>query len=306
MSTGSKIEWTETTWNPVTGCTKASPGCANCYAEKMAHRLKAMGQAKYANEFTPTFHPEALSEPLKWRKPRRVFVVSMGDLFHDAITDEQIAAVFGAMAACPQHTFQVLTKRAERMRRWFEWIEQDCEAPYECAYESTVALGRDLHVTPVTCRVEPPGWPLPNVWIGTTAEDQQRADERIPHLLATPAAVRFVSCEPLLGPVDIGDPVVRHGMSLIDSGRCPMRGEQYSPPSLDWVIAGGESGPGARPCSEDWIRQIVTDCGEAGVACFVKQLGGYPRKRKDPNEWPEDLRVRQWPETVNGARKVGG
>ncbi|HEX2677839.1 MAG TPA: DUF5131 family protein, partial [Polyangiales bacterium] len=237
----SSIEWTDATWNPVRGCARVSPGCENCYAERVAARFGAPGQPyeglvsyksrvsglrytnpKAAGSWTAPrwngnarFVPEMLDAPLRWKKPRRIFVNSMSDLFHDDITNEQIAAVFGVMAACPQHTFQVLTKRPARMKAWFDKVREigatvAAKLPrvqtsdpqrYTKLFIADQAegilqralWGCELEVTP------PFAWPLPNVWLGVSAEDQQRADERIPLLLQTPAAVRFVSAEPLLG-----------------------------------------------------------------------------------------------------------
>ena len=190
MSDKTKIEWTDATWNPVTGCTMVSPGCDHCYAETIAHRFA--GTAAYPDGFAVTLRPERLDQPLRWRRPRRVFVNSMSDLFHKDVPDEYIACIWAVMALAPQHTFQVLTKRHGRMRSLLDddgfiqrvWNEMDGFLP------------RAKH--PDESR-----WPLPNVWLGVSVEDQQRADLRIPALLDTPAAVRFLSCEPLLRPVDL-------------------------------------------------------------------------------------------------------
>lgn len=376
MASASKIEWTEATWNPVIGCSRVSPGCQHCYAETMAARIVHMhGTASPYTDVVkrgPTgeplplwngevrFLPDRLTQPLKWRKPRRIFVNSMSDLFHEKLTNEQIAAVFGVMAACPQHTFQVLTKRAKRMRDWFAWVSEE-DSPGDSvaewlAFEGS-AFGCEEQIRRmggVWCppqigdegRIELRGyyddirfpWPLPNVWLGVSAEDQQRADERISLLLECPAAVRMVSLEPLLGPVDLrhlqpGDPPTEiNALSGTHGVLRPHRGECAS---LDWVIVGGESGRDARPCNVAHVRQIVRDCKTAGVACFVKQLGARPeqspaealrhrvgsdaaravgrypgaeremltpqplglrdRKGGDVTEWPEDLRVREWP-----------
>ncbi len=266
------IAWTEAAWNPVTGCTKTSPGCLNCYAEKMAKRLKAMGQKKYRDCFKVTTHPASLLEPLRWRKPRRVFVVSMGDLFHEKVPFAFIDKVFAVMALCPQHTFQVLTKRAERMA---EYIGDD---PIRRAYLLDRAAG--------------------DVWLGVTAENQEYANKRTPHLLECPAAVRFVSLEPLLGPVDLHEAIC---------GAATLTMQEPMESNLDWVIVGGESGPGARPCDIAWILDIVQQCEAAGVACFVKQdYGPKPGMQgRIPDElwavkkyprWPEPIRVQQSPE----------
>jgi protein gp37 len=337
MATNSTIEWTDTTWNPVSGCDKVSPGCAHCYAETMAARLKAMAlkdisdgkdpgrkrhyidaiddKGRWSGKMTPV--PESLADPLHWKKPRRVFVNSMSDLFHDDVPDEFIDRVFAVMYQAQWHTFQVLTKRAERMAAYFADKGKRATAIGTAAYhlaaqqspEKAAILTNGDFVDDVFH-----GWPIPNVWLGVSAEDQQRADERIPWLLKTPAAVRFVSAEPLLGPIDLKD--------------WPKDEDEHGDPflvaKLDWVIVGGESGHGARPCSLDWIRSIVGQCSAAGVPCFVKQIGGnaftpHPgiewvkydpvyddpwetkdKKGGDPAEWPEDLRVRQYPEVVHG------
>jgi protein gp37 len=254
------IQWTDETWTPDTGCDRISPGCDHCYALTLAKRLQAMGVAGYENDgdprtsgpgFAVTLHPELLGRPLRWRKPRRVFVCSMADLFHKDVPSRFIGDVFVAMARADQHTFQVLTKRPQRM-------------------------ARELTCFP----------PLANVWLGTSVENQRYADLRIPHLLATPAAVRFLSCEPLLGPIDLGG---------TDSFLWGMPTPWDEPP-VAWVIIGGESGPGARPMDLDWARSLIEQCRDADVAVFVKQLGSaWGRTHHDIDTWPEDLRVREWP-----------
>ena len=272
-----KIEWTDATWNPVTGCTKVSPGCAHCYAEAVAPRTFR------GRPFTDVrFHPERLNQPRGWRKPRRVFVNSMSDLFHDDLSFDQIDQIFYVMSATPRHTYQILTKRHERMRRYLSF-----RGP---GYFYNTDSGN------------PSAWPLPNVWLGVSVENQAMADERIPLLLSTPAAVRFISAEPLLGPINLWPYVCTR--SSVDDGITPMVGS----PRLDWVIVGGESGSGARPCAVRWIRKVMQDCRPAGVPVFVKQLGRIPywdrddttlylrdRKGGDPSEWPADLRVREMP-----------
>src|SRR5690606_659848 len=246
--------------------------------------------------------PRQLDVPLRRRKPTTWFVDSMADLFHESLTNEEIAAVFGVMTACPQHTFQVLTTRAKRMRAWFEWLPSDglrwtcmTEAirqinPYRPALERRVIDSLDSQVLQ---------WPLPNVWLGVSCEDQARANERIPLLLETPATVRFVSAEPLLGPIDLTRLTFGNGDFCNALRRDSYRGGLDSE-RLDWVIVGGESGPGARPCDVEWIRSIVRQCREAGTACFVKQLGSRlglrDPKGGDCSEWPADLRVRETPE----------
>jgi protein gp37 len=221
LSDNTGIGWTAATWNPVVGCTRKSAGCDNCYAVTMTKRLAAMGQAKYqglVNEGkghfngTVRFVPEALSIPLRWRTPRRIFVNSMSDLFHDRVSDEHIAAIFGVMAAAPRHVFQILTKRPERMLRWFEWMDtfsdglgQRFVAGAMVANHLASATVSDRRLLAPAARGEATAetWPPPNVWLGVSCEDQAAADERIPLLLQCPAAVRWVSAEPLLGPIEL-------------------------------------------------------------------------------------------------------
>jgi protein gp37 len=250
----SGIEWTDSTWSPVTGCTKVSAGCDNCYAESIAHRFA--GTPAFPNGFDVTLRPERLDQPLRWKRPRRIFVNSMSDLFHGDIPDEYIAKVFAVMALAPQHTFQILTKRHGRMRSllndawWFETLLPELI--------HRLADGRGYEVR----------YPLPNVWLGVSVEDQKAADLRIPALLATPAAVRFISAEPLLGPVSLGslEPCDHKRQSHIDIG-CWR--------ALDWVIAGGESGPNARPMHPDWARRLRDECQAAGTAFLFKQWGEW-------------------------------
>jgi protein gp37 len=258
MSTASKIEWTEVTWNPTTGCDRISSGCDHCYALTLARRLKAMGQPKYQNDgdprtsgpgFAVTVHQDTLWEPLRWRKPRVVFVNSMSDLFHARVPDSFIASVFGVMAMTPQHTYQVLTKRPRRMRTVLSapafWFRVNDAA--DAADDALTAINPRWPGVP---SLDPVPWPLPNVWAGTSIENDDytwRADD----LRQAPAAVRFLSCEPLLGPL----------------------------PSLDldgihWVIAGGESGPDHRKLDLDWVRGIRDRCAAQGTAFFFKQVGG--------------------------------
>lgn len=310
--TKSKIEWTDEVWNPVTGCSKVSPGCKNCYAERLHRRgiMKAMPpyQPWNANNalVNVTLHSDRLERPLRWKKPRMVFVNSMSDLFHEQIPSHTIATIFATMARARQHTFQVLTKRPRRMERLLN----------QQAFNDTVSgmVASKLPPRRIEHWYHSPHkfpWPLPNVWLGVSVEGQLLADGRIPLLLQTPAAVRFVSAEPLLGPIQLGV-----GGEFFDYGV----GDQAS---IDWVIIGGESGPGARPMEISWARQIIGDCRNAGVPLFVKQLGSKPRDRcdvsfwkrqggscndnscrniklkhskgGDPEEWPEELRVREMP-----------
>ena len=299
MSDKSGIQWTDATWNPVTGCSKVSQGCKNCYALRDWARLaapRATPNAYTGREFTDVmFHPERLDQPLRWTKPRRVFVNSMSDLFHENMEHHEIEKVFGVMGACPQHTFQVLTKRPERMRELLT-DAAFCEMAWLEAEQRTHAEMQ---------------WPFPNVWLGVSVEDQATADERIPLLLQTPAAVRFVSYEPALGPVDFT--AIKHTHSPGYFGDALQWYHQphgvTGYPALDWVIVGGESGPKARPCRIEWIESVVRQCRGANVACFVKQIGTNPiwagavtspiaparGKGGDPAEWPIDLRVREMP-----------
>ena len=297
------IEWTDKTWSPITGCTKVSPGCLNCYAETIAKRFQHDGpfvpwtvaaqRAARPQEGVPTglgyqpitLHADRMNAPLHWRKPSRVFVNSVSDLFHEDVPEQFIAQCFGVMLSCPQHTFQVLTKRPERMQAFMTgyWADH---------FKDVSGFGV---------------WPPPNVWLGVSVENQRYANERIPILAQVPAAVRFLSCEPLLGPVNLGS-WIRH----YPGGPAP----------ISWCICGGESGPHARPMDLAWARGIVAQCREAGVACFVKQLGAHPYdamplfdwtgqatgnvrqddwlmksgKGGDMSEWPEDLRIRQFPQ----------
>lgn len=304
----STIEWTDDTWNPVSGCTRVSAGCDNCYAVKMTKRLDAMGQEKYSGlvnlgkgHFNGIVkcHEDTLTIPLKAKKPRRYFVNSMSDLFHKEVPFEFIDTVFAVMALCPQHTFQILTKRPERMAEYLSFV--DPGGFREVVWANALRHLRDPEPFRSTTSAVP--WPLPNVWLGTSVEDQQTADERIPHLLKCPAAVRFLSCEPLLGPVDLTRLPV--GRNFIDCLRCDFHGGQGSviagPPSgtgpVDWVIVGGESGPGARPMHPDWARSLRDQCVAAGVPYFFKQWGGVDKKSTgriiDGRTWDEFPVVKQ-------------
>lgn len=291
-----KIEWTEATWNPIVGCSVVSPGCTNCYAMRQAGRLLDKPGSHYegttqASKAGPVWSgkvaraPERiLTAPLRRKTPTVYFVNSMGDLFHESIPDEWIDSVFAVMALAPQHTFQVLTKRAKRMRAWVS--REFLHSPLtECI--STLYIDHPEIAGPYpfdkerAIGVRKRGWPLPNVWLGVSAEDQARADERIPLLLDTPAAVRFVSAEPLLGPADLSQ-WLRHGAAdLVESdplaagllGQGVASGNAWIRPALDWVIVGGESGPNARPMHPVWVRSIRDDCAEADVPFFFKQWG---------------------------------
>jgi protein gp37 len=311
-----KIEWTDETWSPVTGCTKVSAGCKNCYAERGAKRFAGRFGYPENNPFAVTLHPNRLDQPLRWRKPRKVFVCSMGDLFHRDVPDEYIAAVFGVMAASPSHTFQLLTKRPERMCEWFQWIENkirvgatpasaESNPVFACGKfaaeefskkRNRVAAANVLFLGHVFGFDPHDYWPLPNVWLGTSAEDQATLDERVPYLLRCPAAVLFVSLEPLLGPVDLMRLSIEiPGTIAPDDGWKDVAIGKHLARNLDWVIVGGETGPGARPMDPDWARSIRDQCRAAGVAFFMKQMAG-----KAPV--PDDLLVREFPGELEGRR----
>jgi protein gp37 len=272
MSTNSSIEWTDATWNVVTGCTKVTPGCDNCYAETFAERFRGVAGHHFEAGFDLTLRPERLGLPLKWRKPRRVFVNSMSDLFHKDVPVDFIAETFAVMAAAHQHTFQILTKRHGRMRS----LLNSADFRTRVELESAVLAHEGVDVT-----TNNPWevWPLPNVWLGISAEDQPRADLRVPALLDTPAAVRFISAEPLLGPIDLKQAVRTvgsersHGLtaSYVHAGGCC---EQRFH-GIDWVIVGGESGHGARPIHPDWARTLRDQCTAAGSSFFFKQWGEW-------------------------------
>lgn len=324
MSDNSKIEWTQATWNPVTGCTKVSPGCDHCYAETFAERWRGIPGHPFEQGFDIRLWPDRLELPLRWRKPRRVFVNSMSDLFHEAVPDEYIAKVFAVMAAAPMHTFQVLTKRHGRMRSLLNSPEH--------AERMAAEMARLWGVP----RVAPLCGPLPNVWLGVSVEDQHWTSIRIPALLGTPAAVRFLSCEPLLGPVNLwqwinpADPCVDcdecgeerfpdeigvgHDRYVYDEDDneteawCKGPSEGALPRRIDWVIAGGESGPGARPCDLEWLRWIEEHCRHADVPFFCKQLGsmlgrelGAGSKGGNWESWPDDLKVREFPQVLTAV-----
>lgn len=232
MSGYSSIEWTETTWNPVTGCTKVSPGCKFCYAERMARRLKAMGQPRYRDGFAVTLQPQALEEPYSWKKPRLVFVNSMSDLFHEKVPITYIRQVFKVMNDCPEHQFQILTKRSERLSKVADKLE----------------------------------W-SPNIWMGVSVENQDYTF-RVDHLRHIPARIKFLSLEPLIGPIS----------------KLNLRG-------IDWVIVGGESGSSARSMKEEWVIRIRDLCLKANVKFFFKQWGGFNKKKNgrtlDNRTWDE-------------------
>lgn len=271
MSGTTGIEWTDATWNPVTGCTKVSAGCDHCYAETFAERWRGTPGHYFEKGFDVQLRPDKLDLPLKWRKPRRIFVNSMSDLFHDDVPDDYIAQVWAMMERTPQHTYQVLTKRHARMRSLL-----NSEA------------FKELFCSKVFWTHEGP-WPLPNVWLGVSTENQQWADIRIPALLDTPAAVRFISAEPLLGPIYL-----------------PFKWTTGQP-RIDWVIAGGESGRGARPMHPDWPRVLRDICSSADIPFLFKQWGEFrpaPSYVPRPSPaWQRDFE--KWGMTRVGKKAAG-
>ena len=288
----SSIEWTDSTWNPVSGCTRASAGCDFCYAVAMTRRLEAMGQEKYTGLVNPgkshfngvtKTHADALLQPFQRQTGTVYFVNSMSDLFHPGVDFEFVAAVFGVMASTPWHTYQVLTKRPERAVDFFAWLGDDPVGRCLVAMEATGGISVDTSAET---------WPLDNVWMGTSVEDD-RVTDRIDALRGVPADVRFLSCEPLIGSLDLG-------------GRLD---------GIDWVIVGGESGPGARPMKHEWADAIRRECSDASVAYFFKQtgrvlareLGLGNTKGSDAEVWPESIRAigdREMPTAVS-ARLAG-
>ena len=268
-----EISWTDATWNPVTGCSKVSLGCKYCYAERLFSR--PYPGRKFTDVQT---HPDRLRQPLSWRTPKRIFVNSMSDLFHEAVPDWFIANVFSVMEGCRnRHTFQILTKRPARMRQWVNEWKRQIDYMADHATPEGMYSQRYSHV-----------------WLGVSVENQETADERIPILLETPAAVRFLSCEPLLEPVNFMRILFEEKLGRPQSQS--WRPEAFPAGSkIDWCIVGGESGPHARPMQLAWAQSIVDQCRAAGVAPFVKQLGGVRDKREDMVKFPLELRVREFP-----------
>jgi protein gp37 len=289
------IHWTNETWNPLVGCSKISAGCARCYAAEAAKsaRLQQFSQYQAVKDWDGTiaFVESQLLKPLSWKAPKKIFVCSMSDIFHAHVKDEWLDKIFAVMAFARQHTFQVLTKRPERMQQYLSdpaTVDRIEEAGYSFTHNMDCINN----------------WPLPNVWLGTSIENQEVVDQRIPHLLETPAAVRFLSCEPLLESVDISNYLPRQTSANLVL------------PHIGWVIIGGESGAKSRPCHQNWIESIVTQCQQQSVAVFVKQWGQNPvtypypgfglsdvkvklkdRKGGDMAEWPDDMKFRQFPIT---------
>lgn len=271
MSDNTKIEWCEATWNPVTGCTKVSPGCDHCYAETFAERWRGTPGHHFEQGFDLTLRAERLDQPLRWKRPRRIFVNSMSDLFHDDIPDEYIAHVFAIMALAESHTFQVLTKRHGRMR---SLLRDEKFAEEVQRYAVPQARLHGLNTTWAERTTDPRNGPLPNVWLGVSVENQKWADIRVPALLGTPAAVRWLSCEPLLGPIDLTNCA---GVSAItkDWAGDAKNGTGAPHPFVDWVVVGGESGRSARPMHPDWARSLRDQCTAEGVPFLFKQHGEY-------------------------------
>ncbi len=331
------IEWTDEVWNPVTGCTKVSQGCKNCYAEVIANRRLPHGGFTDRPFTTVRTHGDRLTQPLRWKKPRKVFVNSMSDLFHEDVPEFFIDCVFAVMAVARHHTFQILTKRPERMLAYMSGRSRSAQ-PWKDAART---VGYSLEFEGVS--LVP--FPLPNVWLGVSAENQETADERIPLLRQTPAAIRFVSYEPALAVVDFSKHLHVTWVYAAGEGEAHpsndgrggwwsdlgVRSDEGELPRPDWIIIGGESGPKARPFDLMWARVSIAQCKAAGVACFVKQLGAVPmmsnaewqsrdtvrmlnhrnhhrvpkgfepiyltnRKGGYMDEWPEILRVRQFPQ----------
>lgn len=308
MSDKTGIEWTDATWNPVTGCDKVSDGCTHCYADTIAHRFA--GTKAYPNGFQVTLRPDRLDQVLRWRRPRRIFVNSMSDLFHDQVPDEYIARVFAIMAVAQHHTFQILTKRHARMRSLLS------RADGSFIYNALLSMFTDEKLTVpakgmLTDQVQAAldrnafgqGWPLPNVWLGVSTENQKWASIRIPALLDTPAAIRFISAEPLLGPISL-HPYWTHGQPrwgtpeptpTANGGSIDMRPLEVGP-KLDWVIVGGESGLRARPMHPQWARSLRAQCEAADIPFLFKQWGEWgpaPWKlRREPDEFTLDYKAR--------------
>lgn len=274
MANKSKIAWTETTWNPVSGCSKVSEGCRNCYAERFWPRLSASHVGRYrGRKFTDVLcHEELLDQPLRWKRPRKIFVNSMSDLFHPDVPDVFIDRVFAVMGNVfclmeEPHVFQVLTKRPERMRRYLDDPSTVCRVTL-----AMKAMGLNLHG-----ENSPPVWPLPNVWLGVSVEDQETANERIPILLQTSASIRWISAEPLIGPIVLEDVRPPAGRIPDPVGMFRSIRQKGSPPGslsrIDWVVVGGESGPKARSSKKEWFESLIAECASADVPIFVKQLG---------------------------------
>jgi protein gp37 len=293
-----KIEWTDRTWNPITGCDKISEGCLHCYAKPMASRLQGRYGYHKENPFQVTIHDEAkFCEPYSWKKPSMVFVCSMGDLFHEDVPEKELDKVFAIAATLPQHKFLFLTKRPERMKAYLLQEKKELAEKWVSAiYELPIADKHDDSDAPA-CYIynrREQNWPLANIWLGVTTENQERANERIPSLLMTPAAKRFISVEPMLGPVDLIN--IEHKDS---QGKhvCffqvlePLEGYR---PRIDWVICGGETGRKARPIEAFWVRKLKDQCQEKKVPFFFKSWGkagpvGAKLDGSITQQFPEDV-----------------
>lgn len=334
MGDNSKIVWTESTWNCIYGCSRVSPGCENCYAERHCHRFAGPSQRHegltvlrkhgpaWTGKIDLAYH--RLFIPMQWSRGRRIFVNSLSDVFHDGVPFPYVMAMFAVMAACPHHTFQLLTKRHGRMVDFYAFMRSLARPMEACAEEAKLVLDRMLAEGRLTKGmharyrsrldvIADAPWPLPNVWLGVSAEDQQRADERLDALFECEAAVRWASVEPLLGPVDLD----RNGRLSGVQGQV-----------LDWVVVGGESGPGARSMDVRWAIAVVDQCEAHGVPLLMKQLGSEPM-RPDPAfegevadaprvrlplsddkggdwaEWPyAKLRVRKYPRLGDGSQAL--
>lgn len=344
MGTETGIEWTEATWNPIRGCSRVSEGCRNCYAERQAGRfahgayLDLVRLTDHGPRWTGDIHfaEEHLTDPLRWRKPRRIFVNSMSDLFHEKVKDKWIDRIFAVIYAAHWHQFQVLTKRPLRMRDYCASARIDSIAVEALAqYRRYGRFAKDESLLSARDIAEDIQWPMPNVWMGTSVEDQATADERIPLLLQTPAAIRWVSYEPALELVNFHFP---NPYEVAGGYRGSFPAKMLK---VDWIVVGGESGPGARPFNIQWARDAIAQCKAAGVPVFCKQLGAYvisrndtgfegdtphswpmdtnigesegyqgaplrvylkDRKGGDWDEWPEDLRVREYPAMEKAAK----
>ncbi|MEX3008965.1 DUF5131 family protein [Hoeflea sp. TYP-13] len=297
MADGTKIEWCShpvtgkgATWNIITGCQIESPGCRNCYAMRLAGtRLKNIPSRKSLTQPGKAgpvwtgeirFNEEWLTQPLHWKAPRAVFVCAHGDLFADGVTDDMLDRVFAVMALTPRHIYQVLTKRPKRMREYLSSEQRDgniAEKAAEICNRELPAGLFEVYGDPEEPLIVNASWPLANVWLGTSVEDQKRADERIPYLLDTPAAIRFVSAEPLLEPLSLVE-LYPGGAQILNALTGWSHNPTFKMPGLDWIIVGGESGPGARPMHPMWPRGIRNQCLSAGVPLFFKQWGAYRPK----------------------------
>lgn len=324
MADKSHIEWTDATWNPITGCSIVSPGCTNCYAMKLAatrlkHHPSRSGLTKNVNgnhvwTGEVRLNEQWLFQPLEWRKPRMIFVCAHGDLFHENVPDEWIDKIFAVMALAPHHTFQVLTKRADRMRQYMAQYCRKFQIGDQASQISSPFRASDsVNVEYYTPHKSAPfyvakPWPLPNVWLGVSVENQTEANERIGPLMEAPAAIRFLSVEPMLGEIDLAELRPAHG-KYQDRDPVPLEGYAIRPcsrgyedsinadrarmPKLDWVIVGGESHTNPRHFDPEWARELMWECQRNDVPFFMKQMGG--RTSAEKQAIPADLMVREWP-----------